>query len=216
MTHHFHYIRTEAAPVKDIGHVLDALWDAELRDFASSPTPEHLFRHLVSVANWLNAGTDWTPEQYVAARDERPDAGWDAARTYQSDEPPLTRSASPTDVTGECEWRYLGDGSRYGGTKPGDPVVVIVGWDRPLDTFFAQVWDVPPHASDHEDGRLLLWAGCDLNEVESVDELARLLAQFTPIPEALRVRLEKDRLGIDLDRRGLNAAERNGEEVCHD
>jgi hypothetical protein len=198
MAHHFHYIRTDSAPVKDIARVVDSLWADELLDYATSPTPEHLFRHLVAVANWLNAGADWTPERYVAAAEETPGSDWTVARTYMSEEPPPAPSdREPADPDEEPEWKYLGVGSRYRVTRRGDSLVTIVGWDRPLSTFFAQVWDVPPGVKNHEAGQLLLWAGCTPNELGSVDELEEIVANYTTLPRALQLRLEKDRLGFN-------------------
>lgn len=199
MAHHDHLTKTNAVPLKDIARVLEALWDAELRDFASNPSPDHLFRHLAAVANWLNAGSDWAAVQYVESRNVLPDSGWDAARILQKDEPPrYPKSANDPDP----DWKYLGIGSRYRITRPGESLVTIVGWDRPLDTFFAQVWDVPEGVTFHEHGQLMFWCGYDFNQINSVDELELLLERYTRIPEALGLDLEKDRLGFGLAFRG--------------
>jgi hypothetical protein len=66
---------------------------------------------------------------------------------------------------------------------------LTVGWDPPLQTFFAQLHD----ASITEP---LLWVGVDLHELYDLDDLARVLGRadlaryLTP---ELGLRLERDR-----------------------
>jgi hypothetical protein len=55
---------------------------------------------------------------------------------------------------------------------------IVVGWDRPLQTYFAQVWD----GGKLEKGNLLLWVGAAPPPVETVEQLAELLAPFGTIP----------------------------------
>lgn len=70
---------------------------------------------------------------------------------------------------------------------------VIVGWDNPLTTFFAQVWETEPGAVHYEDGDLLLWAGAAFDELPSTEALAEVLAAHVRLPDGLRHRLECDR-----------------------
>src|SRR5919107_581190 len=85
----------------------------------------------------------------------------------------------------EPEWSWEGDGSRYRleGRRPS--LAIIVGWDRPLATYFVQVWDVPDGAEDHEEGELLLWGGTAWGELTEVDELERALSPFAELPRGL-------------------------------
>lgn len=195
MAHFFHYIKNEAAPFKDLARLLDHLWADEVRDYAESPNPRHIFHQLVAVANWLNAGTAWTAEQYVAAWETAPEAKWLAARDA-AERARIEAAAAEQPVAGDAppHWEYEGQGSRYRVRGKRPSVTVVVGWDRPLHTFFAQVWNVPAGARHHEEGELLLWAGTSWDEVHSVDDLAELLADAAELPEELLVRLEADRL----------------------
>ncbi len=69
---------------------------------------------------------------------------------------------------------------------------VVVGWDRPLQTYFVQAW---PRGTDVEDPDTepLLWAGCHLKELTSVEELARLAGLYGRLPDVIAHRLELDR-----------------------
>jgi hypothetical protein len=78
--------------------------------------------------------------------------------------------------------------SRYtfAGHRP--ELSIIVGWDNPLRTYFAQVWEGggPPK------GELRLWVGAGLDRVLTVETLAGLLAPYGNIPERVVSRLEQD------------------------
>jgi hypothetical protein len=69
---------------------------------------------------------------------------------------------------------------------------LTVGWDPPLQTFFAQLRDPTSTAGD----RPVLWVGTDLHELYDLDDLARVLGHadlaryLTP---ELGLRLERDR-----------------------
>lgn len=67
---------------------------------------------------------------------------------------------------------------------------VVVGWDNPLQTFFAQVIDI----TRDEDDDMLVWEGCDPRKrIESVDDLQKLLKDYASIPLNIRSLLEKDK-----------------------
>jgi hypothetical protein len=77
--------------------------------------------------------------------------------------------------------------SRYEfeGNEPG--VSIVVGWDNPLKTFFAQVWErggPPP-------GCLRLWVGAG-DRVPLVEGLAELVAPYGDIPADVVTQLEAD------------------------
>jgi hypothetical protein len=78
--------------------------------------------------------------------------------------------------------------SRYTfrGNRPG--LRIDAGWDNPLGTYFAQVWEGAPPA-----GELRLWVGAGRDRVLSVEALAGLLAPYGGIPARLAARLEGDR-----------------------
>jgi len=65
---------------------------------------------------------------------------------------------------------------------------IILGWDNPLETYFAQVWDERSADDDPE-----VWAGTDVGEVETVESLTHILAPYAEIPEEIVLKLEKDR-----------------------
>lgn len=194
MAHYFHYIKPDAAPVKDLARLLNHLWADELNDYAASTSPQHLFHHLVAIANWLNAGTTWTARDYVAAWESSPDDGWlvargaaDAARLSESPGVAAERAKEPP-----C-FEVEESGARYLLRLNGGRVTVVVGWHRQLNTYFAQVWDVPEWAGHYEDGNVLLWVGTEWNEVLSTGELVTLLAPYIALPPDVRAQLIADR-----------------------
>lgn len=63
---------------------------------------------------------------------------------------------------------------------------IIVGWDRPLNTFFVQVWDTP-RATE-----LLLWVGTNTAEVPTIAGLAELLRPYADLSSCMRSRLAED------------------------
>jgi hypothetical protein len=71
--------------------------------------------------------------------------------------------------------------SRYNYQGKEDYLLVIVGWDNPLQTFFAQVWDVREDLES--DPSPILWVGTRIGEVSSVEHLDSLLAPFGEIPK---------------------------------
>ena len=60
-----------------------------------------------------------------------------------------------------------------------------VGWDRPLRTFFAQVYD--------RDEELILWEGTGLAEIATAERAIALLEPFAQIPIGLAELLERER-----------------------
>lgn len=67
---------------------------------------------------------------------------------------------------------------------------IVIGWDRPLSTYFAQVWD---ERVDDEEEALLLWGGCYTREIPSVEKLADALKPFVTLTPEMRAQLERDR-----------------------
>ncbi|MFO0849921.1 MAG: hypothetical protein U0871_15405 [Gemmataceae bacterium] len=79
--------------------------------------------------------------------------------------------------------------SRYTFTGNRPCFRIVVGWDRPLETYFAQVWD----GGELETGDLLLWAGAGVEPVPTVAALAELLAPFGTLPEDIVGQLHGDK-----------------------
>lgn len=78
--------------------------------------------------------------------------------------------------------------SRYtiGGNRP--EISIVVGWDNPLMTYFAQVWDGGSPGS----GELRLWAGAGLDRIPTPEALAELVAPYGDIPAEVLEQLEGD------------------------
>lgn len=53
---------------------------------------------------------------------------------------------------------------------------VVVGWDPPLGTFFAQIFGPEPEDPD-EDENLIAWIGYEPRQVQTVEALAAWLAE---------------------------------------
>lgn len=67
---------------------------------------------------------------------------------------------------------------------------IIVGWDRPLRTFFVQVHT--PAQNDDEDTQLLLHEGCDINRPLSIHQLKVLLSPYATLPEDIENAMKRD------------------------
>ena len=73
---------------------------------------------------------------------------------------------------------------------------VVVGWDNPLQTFFAQVAR-PERADDgDEDDPMLLWVGTEPREVTTVEDLAHHLAPFADLATEMAEQLRAERAAM--------------------
>jgi hypothetical protein len=61
---------------------------------------------------------------------------------------------------------------------------IVVGWDNPLKTFYAQVWD--------ERTEELVWFGSAKGEIPNVEDLAEVLAPYGDLPDWLAEQLLLD------------------------
>jgi hypothetical protein len=77
--------------------------------------------------------------------------------------------------------RYTFEGNRQG-------LSIVVGWDNPLKTYFAQVWD----GGGPGEGELRLWVGAGRDRVPTVEALAELVAPYGDLPAGVFARLEED------------------------
>jgi hypothetical protein len=69
---------------------------------------------------------------------------------------------------------------------------VIVGWDQPLLTFFAQVIDRRREVEERDD-KIVVWRGCKLRELYEVDDLARVVARYAELTPEMRATLYGDK-----------------------
>ena len=69
-------------------------------------------------------------------------------------------------------------------------VRVEVGWDRPLETFFAQAFALD--AEGHEDA--VIWKGSFPRELPTPRSAIAIIERFCEIPDGLVADLETDRL----------------------
>jgi hypothetical protein len=69
-------------------------------------------------------------------------------------------------------------------------LVVIVGWDPPLETFFGQVLN--RWAASEED-QCLAWVGARARAIPTVEQLEALLSDYAHFTETWRARLRLDR-----------------------
>ena len=79
--------------------------------------------------------------------------------------------------------------SRYSIHGQNPALTVVIGWDNPLQTFFAQVFD--PSIEEDEEADLL-WLGTALQEIPTVAVLQAQLAGWATIPAAIVDRLTRD------------------------
>src|SRR3954453_4869943 len=81
--------------------------------------------------------------------------------------------------------------SRYTieGNRP--ELSIVVGWDNPLKSYFAQVWD----GGGLGEGDLKLWVGAGPERVPTPDDLAELVAPYGEIPANVLEQLEEDHEG---------------------
>ncbi|WP_146221666.1 hypothetical protein [Komagataeibacter oboediens] len=68
-------------------------------------------------------------------------------------------------------------------------LIVTVGWDAPMQTYFGQVAD--PDA-DGEDDDLVLWVGTASHEIPTIDRLAELVSDYAVIATDVREKLHAD------------------------
>jgi hypothetical protein len=92
--------------------------------------------------------------------------------------------------------------------KP-DVVRATVGWDRPLQTFFAQVFIRTEEEPD--EGEALIWIGTEPGELPTAEAALAVVAPFVDVPASLAGELTADmRETVDIkDGRQQVAAKRS-------
>lgn len=81
--------------------------------------------------------------------------------------------------------------SRYDIPTRDPGLSAVVGWDNPLQSYFAQV--MRPEVADDADDPILLWVGAAPREVVSVEDLARHLSPFADLAPEVAEQLRADR-----------------------
>lgn len=73
---------------------------------------------------------------------------------------------------------------------------VVVGWDNPLQTFFAQVYDLKATEDDLGEGDevMLVWVGTQPRQITDIDKLREFVYNFAVIESDVRQKLESDQL----------------------
>lgn len=75
--------------------------------------------------------------------------------------------------------------------RPGNGVIrVVIGWDRPLQTFFAQVFT--PTDDEPEEGEATIWLGTEPGELPTPELAIRVAEAYAEIPETLAATLAAD------------------------
>ncbi|WP_289009531.1 hypothetical protein [uncultured Thermomonospora sp.] len=71
---------------------------------------------------------------------------------------------------------------------------ITVGWDRPLETFFAMAFDRPPADDPDGDDIEVFWHGTTRGEITTIDDLRALLDRHgITLPDHIADQLEQDR-----------------------
>jgi len=79
-----------------------------------------------------------------------------------------------------------------------DASQAIAGWDRPLRTYFVQVFRSDDDGEEEE----ILWEGAEPDQLKTPDEALRLLAPWCDIPDGLSATLQIDRMKTLANRDG--------------
>lgn len=69
---------------------------------------------------------------------------------------------------------------------------VIVGWDHPLLTFFAQVIDRAKEDAGDDD-KFMLWVGTRPRELYEIADLARAIRKYADLEPGIRAKLYGDK-----------------------
>lgn len=75
--------------------------------------------------------------------------------------------------------------------KDAEKISVHVGWDNPLQTFFATV--LMPDPNDEDKDLILLSRGVYPDEITTVSEIATLISPWADMPPATTRRMEQDK-----------------------
>jgi hypothetical protein len=93
----------------------------------------------------------------------------------------------------ETEFAMEGKQHTYLSSRKGKHWKIIVGWDNPLETFFAQVWEEyvkEPRGVEDGDALELLVGTCP-KEIPTLEELEAIVEPYGPIPDWAYAALEE-------------------------
>jgi hypothetical protein len=92
--------------------------------------------------------------------------------------------------------------------RPDAPEVLraFVGWDRPLQTFFSQVF-MRSDDPENEDGVLLFWKGTEPGELSTPEAAIDLIVSYALVPPDLAATLRADMEATRGKRDGPHQAE---------
>ena len=76
------------------------------------------------------------------------------------------------------------------GKEPG--YQIDLGYDNPLQTFFAQVWGPVVETDEEEEPEPVLWVGTTPQAIKSIADLETAIAAYGTLTPALRVQLYED------------------------
>lgn len=71
-----------------------------------------------------------------------------------------------------------------------DGLEVVVGWDPPLSTFFAQVWD--RRLEEDDPAAELLWIGCAPREINDIQKVMDAVKPWATFPDEVKRALYRD------------------------
>lgn len=81
----------------------------------------------------------------------------------------------------------------------------VVGWDRPLQTYFAQVFTCTE--AEPEEGEATIWLGTEPGELPTPEAAIAVVAPYAEIPDTLAARLQDDMRGTTGVRDSAHQAE---------
>jgi len=82
--------------------------------------------------------------------------------------------------------------SRYTIQADTEGYQIELGWDNPLQTFWAQVWGPWADETEEDEQEPCLWIGTQPEALPTVSALDVALAAYVKLPLALKVRLRRD------------------------
>ena len=74
----------------------------------------------------------------------------------------------------------------------------VIGWDRPLQTFFVQVF----RDNDAGDDEAFIWEGTEFGEIETPEAALRFLEPYCDVPNGLSATLQIERMKTLADHDG--------------
>ncbi len=66
---------------------------------------------------------------------------------------------------------------------------IVLGWDSPLNTYFAQVYD---RSIEDEDDQLILWEAGTPKPIHDLEQLTRIVWKYAVVPQDILTRLYRD------------------------